>query len=695
MTSTIPRVIKESRNGPTRRISTRLVGFWVPFFVIAVVAFSDSSVEAAFFKFVPMNHGRRSPEKSTKPKEPKEPKVVPIGHEELRMRVEAIVAESDGKLVGPGERELLRLKPTLYKSCQDFLTQVEKIDLRGTGAIKEKYSLDDLQAALKAEGLPDTRALLKTYNAISSDNDSLVPLLLLAPLRAELRRYLTIELTSREADFQGRFEQVCGDLMKAVERYAENGNPVDAVDIADASLWLEDLGTFEPRMKEIAALMQTAFSGPNIFIEVRRPVVSAFFERVFEQQFEVRERILGSDVRGSGTATGKTTAVTVPNKNAVEICLIIESDTVSKTTARQQMVTVFTENRGPVNGEKSIRISPERFTTLPAKCVADTRAKITGTRVNAGPFIRCIAEQQVQARKAASEAEGRRLTAKRLGERIDAEADPQIAEFERKFRESVQKPIAETGLGTKRWNFSSSDAAVFCEIALKNRMQPTVFAPPSEISPEISNEAGIIVRVHHSALNNLAKCVLSGRTINEEKFIADIEDRFGPIERNIDRKANEAPLVLEFAKKAPIGVTFDNQKIVVEVKLDRIEQSEFSRSRYPMDIRVEYEIETAETLRLRLKEIKVQPPGFAPERGDTVSARMEVIRTVLVSRLREALPESIELEGRELPGRKLDDGTETPGPGRIKPILFETKDGWLSIVWKFEKNELEHYTSFR
>jgi len=73
--------------------------------------------------------------------------------------------------------------------------------------------------------------------------------------------------------------------------------------------------------------------------------------------------------------------------------------------------------------------------------------------------------------------------------------------------------------------------------------------------PPVAAEAEMSLRLHESAINNLAFDALAGRTVYEEKVQAAVTDALGHLPEKMKGDEDGRPWAITFAPRQPISVT--------------------------------------------------------------------------------------------------------------------------------------------
>ena len=131
---------------------------------------------------------------------------------------------------------------------------------------------------------------------------------------------------------------------------------------------------------------------------------------------------------------------------------------------------------------------------------------------------------------------------------------------------------------------------------------------------------------------------------------------------------------IAFARVKPISATFDDDQFSVTVRGRKYTRDE---KEYPgMNVSVTYKIDrTGDQVRaVRQGQPEIFPPGFVPGR-DTLSAKQQVLRTMIEGRLEKVFEEVLIPEPIPLEGKWAD-------AGHLVLLEWRATDGWLVMGWR-------------
>ncbi|MDR1271290.1 MAG: hypothetical protein LBK82_17425 [Planctomycetaceae bacterium] len=641
---------------------------------VVIVAFYPNISQAARFRRITRQRGTVPTETVLLVTKEKELALSPeAAKEQLTTLCEQV--KSDYKKITPDD--LKRSKQHLFESVQSLLRVLNRdSDKEAAAAWREEFHLAELSAMLQKTETPDKTFLDTIWNALHSNKKG-VRRTVFDNFRKSLRQYQSLERLLSDNSYESQLVKVCDHLLNYIETYSGNRDPLHAVALSDVMVWLEDVSAIEPRTLKMVDLTRVVFSGINFQVQVGTEFVGAGFQSEINEDFEIDENILGTHVVGSGTLNATSSAELVPNKNKAEIKVLIKAVMDSATTGYHSPVTVNTNTKGTLLAEKRIQITPEAFLTVPTQTQANLKASLSNIRINGGPLVQMVAKQQIQEQRASSQSVARQRAEKRMNQRVDNRIDPKIEELNENYQTKIRTPLVQTGLFPRIWNLSSTAEKMDWSLLIGSLTQPSAMNP----APILEKPYDLVVQVHQSALNNAAALALSGRFLDEDEFVKDLQKQFPKLPKFLERKQDESPAQVSFVAKAPIDILFVDNKIKVVIRLDDIKVLNNSDKSYTMTILYNVSVGKKKDQNGVERDIAILeqaetpqafPSNYQQDSGAKLSAIQTMIRSYLIRRL-EALPKRVETEPLELDG-------EWKGTGILVPVFISSNNGWLTFA---------------
>ncbi|MGL4944533.1 MAG: hypothetical protein ACRC46_15230 [Thermoguttaceae bacterium] len=489
------------------------------------------------------------------------------------------------------------------------------------------------------------------------------------PLRDIVRRYRTIAAVLEKGDFENRVDVLFTHLPNYVTQYREGTDPELGFAIAGAIRWIGDMGRFLPGARSVVPLIKRNLDGLNVFVDVSLPLLSLPFKREFSQEFEVKDTIMDASVVGSGTMKGHTTAIFVPREPVAEIKLVLEGELNSETKSRRDPVTLETSTTGTVRAEKSIFVSTTGIKTQPAKAKADLVSETRNLQINAGGVVSNIARRAVSERKGEAQAAAARKAEQRVGRQVDGEANPQIADLDKRFQ-SILGPLFQTSLVPQDWAFGTTESTFWTRMAVAGSWQVAAPTPPPAMQ-----DADVVVRVHQSAANNGAAMGLAGRLVEEEKLVEELKARFEKVPAALQRPETEPAWRFSFAREQPISLSFDDGLVRLVLRIDQFRRDGVDRvPPADIDIMIAYRVsmQDGKVVWEQAEPVSVFPRGH--KSGDQIPARLLASCAPVRERLNAQMPKTVDAKPFELPERFAGK--------QLIPCCAIVDDGWITLGWK-------------
>ncbi|MDR1958331.1 MAG: hypothetical protein LBQ54_04705 [Planctomycetaceae bacterium] len=480
-----------------------------------------------------------------------------------------------------------------------------------------------------------------------------------------LDHYLTVKQSFEDKEYVSQRINFFQKLPGLVEKYQQKQDAATSILLAEAVKFMEESreGT------EVLDLLKANLTGPNVKFRVNINVLSPLFERTINENIDVQENILGTQIRGNGTFFGKTSMALIPNNHTAKIQLAVDSAMVTHTLGVNGPARILSDNVITAATVKNLLVSPENGIIAES---ASTEGTIESNVQNIsftrqGPLLRQIGTNQVYSRKAASEAESLRLAKLKINRNVDDKVETEIAKVNGKIRQwntlPEEAPI--------RANFSVTRAKTTDRELFFNMLTSTDgFLTTTVQSPVFSRRSDLYVQIHQSAIHNTMS-PLANQTLDEKELWEELRQLFPAMFEASQKSAAKTPqesfLTLGFAA-VPVDVSFEED--MIKIKVNTLFLRENKRDYPGMEITLVYKI-TGQNNRFRLEPVEVQalPLGFNPK-VNRMSVREQTIRTIVLKRIRKLTEKPIVLGTLR--------GNDLPLPA-LRPSYVSAKDGWLSL----------------
>jgi len=517
------------------------------------------------------------------------------------------------------------------------------------------------------------------------------------------------------------------DLEKYLTRHREAPTAESTRQIGRLLGLIEHLG----QSPELVAAVRSQLARPNVFAGATESLLNRLAARPVHETQPVRDFILGASVRGSAVTNGTVSLRTLPADDHMELEITVAGNIRSKTVSFKKPVCISSRGLTSYRATKKVLISNDDFTALPACTAARTKTRTCSVKKTGGNFGRQFIERIARKKVAKSKSQAERIAARRASKKVSAKIDDQIdaaLEGARGKYDSMVRPALErAGLFPEHMLFSSEADSVGFEVTLASHHQIS-----TRQQPPLATNNDLTVQIHETSINNLVPSILAGIVLRQENeaqpptvegdipawikklsqqhrtkhegFLAApptniteapptniTEEK--PDDKQPNDKAPFKPWSLRLNDQHPVSVSFDNQKLVVRVRiaeLKTIEEGEES-IRNDWDFLITYAVaqEGNEVILRREGKIEALPTGFDPQWfGDArwqekLSGKEVSIRRVLEQNLNrraeagEGFPREVRIPAIKF---KLHDGTQQT----LDLAQLDCDSGWLTIGYRWE-----------
>lgn len=525
---------------------------------------------------------------------------------------------------------------------------------------------DELKTELGRES-PNLQKLDEIYGLFSAGHEGL-GLVCFADVRRALRRYVALTRSVGDSNLEPRYRSIVTELGAFLADYEKSPTPETAAAIQDHLDWLELAG----QAPALRAKVREVFSHPNAIVHIKGSFLASAFEAPVDATEDVREIILGTDVRGKGHITGVRQLRLIPDESAARFEILVNGVIHSDTVGFKGPARIYSKSETPFTARKSVVFTAEGLHFGDTACTAATDSDIQDVDVTCrSACAERIAWRQAWKKKSAAEWEAARKAERRVSRRVEQEANPQLEHLAARYQDRLRQPLLERGLFPAKLDLRTTDAELQLSV-----LQLGHGGLSAHQRPEVGKEGAIVIFAHQTWFNNLAEGMLGGMILKEERLQQTLRDLLGRLPEELKTEPAEEPWTVQFPMRQPISVAFLDGRVIIAFRGETYWKGDRS---YPgMDVRATYRIETRakentpQIVLIREEPLSVFPPGFDPGK-DRLSVRQQTIRRLLERRFEKIFRETIALEPIKLEG-------QWAKAGPLVVTHLEARQGWLTAV---------------
>ncbi len=282
--------------------------------------------------------------------------------------------------------------------------------------------------------------------------------------------------------------------------------------------------------------------------------------------------ILGTQLRGTALTQTHVTPRLIPNDQAIQIALNLQTLAHTKTTGTNSAATAHSLGTTRIIGCKTIYFTASQAHTTPARTMADVTSEIVSFHWGR-LFGARIARQRADEQKPLTE----QISAQRAEDRASAQFDRQVTQqldrLARSFRQSMNARIASMPIQPTHLRLRSTTDAVIGDAWFDHGIV-TAWPPGLNVR---GSQQGVAVQVHQSLLVQTLESLnrsLAGQALDEQQL-----SQFGNVlsDASGGRSASPRPQrrsrrewTLKMAETRPIQIRITGQGIHVSLNMDSI-----------------------------------------------------------------------------------------------------------------------------
>ena len=447
-------------------------------------------------------------------------------------------------------------------------------------------------------------------------------------------------------------------LRAALIGYEYDYDPTARAAVGRSLEWLSQNG----QGAELVDKLQQRYWHPNALVKISENFAGAGINDFIDDTSPVCERLMGTDISGTAHTTGKYFLQLAPADKGVALKISVEAQARSRTVGRRGKVRVHSIGNTTIQAGKPLFFSEEGILTStgPAFAHCDTNTQITGVSHRCN-LVRRIASRKAQEYKPVGERYADQKGEQQAIDELEKQVDPIIKQANDSYAKKVRQPLVGLEVFPRWFNIASTYDALWGKfvVALDSQL-----AAPNDPPALPEGRFAATIRVHESALTNVADNLIRGYTLNNENTIELLKE----LEREIPEElASGEEWSMKFAESNSVVVRFNDEKIQLGFRGEAFSQGENSDVR---DVQIEF---------LATYRASIEPRGLVLRRigdveGNVIEDRATLadvtIMSVIVKKFNAVFEPEIVVEPQKLP-------EPYDKAGAIRPAYFSCGNGWV------------------
>jgi hypothetical protein len=538
---------------------------------------------------------------------------------------------------------------------------------------KAYLAWDSFKAELQ-KAKPDTAVLQSVYEKLAAGYEGL-ELKWFANLRTALGNYLPVADYAGKPELEALVKGQIGKLQQQIRSLNAHITTEEAHTLAERVHWLETLR----QAPELVREARQRFSAPNFHVQIGSDLLAAGVGGPIDEVAPIDDVILKTVVHGTGRTVGETKASLPPSADFAMFDAMLEAINYSNNVGRNGPVCIYSTGVTGLSADKRLWIDATGLHTHPAAAAANAQTTINNiVSIRGRKFVEKIAWRRAGQQLGEAQAIASQHAASRLSARVDQQVEPMMQKANEQFMTKLRQPLDERRAFSQAMRFDTLATAL--EIHGTQALETQLAAPLPP--PELTRPADVTVRLHESAINNIAETIFTGMRLNDDMVQRAALALLGKLPPQLEPDQNKEPFTIVFPAEEkrvpPFTISFAKGGFTATLRGKEFFTGE--QSQPGMNITATYQfVKTPDGYRaVRQGDLQIYGFGLVP--GAKRSLGQQGIYTALQRKFGKIFAPDIKLEGFKFESGKL------AAAGRLVPQEIIAEDGWLAVGYQRVKS---------
>ena len=360
------------------------------------------------------------------------------------------------------------------------------------------------------------------------------------------------------------------DLLNAVEQFEASSRVSDERYLVNK---MQDLDwSASPDGKALSDLLETHYRNANVRITVTGTLLNRLLPIIQPLTEPVEEDLLGAKVQGSNRTHTQLGIRLIPDNHRIHMQLVANGSTKSMTVSEKGPVKLFNRGESEFNAGKDISIGRRGIFASRARAVASGRTRLLDVKTDydkipiLGWVVRQIAKDEHDDNRRFMRNHVRNRVSNAAKQRLNEAVGKNIKSVESRVEEGLIQPLRDLDLELKAMEMRTTKERIIVRCRLAGQHQLAAYTP----RPRALSGSFMSLQLHQSAINNLLRQIeLANERVELEELMQRLQEKFGVVREDISDEIPEG-VMIRLADGQPIQVEFDNDRVVVSVKITEL-----------------------------------------------------------------------------------------------------------------------------
>ena len=543
------------------------------------------------------------------------------------------------------------------RRLDEFLSGGPEVHVNGW---KKYLKRDVLEAQLAAPNGPDFQVLEPVLQGFLGSHQGL-ELKEFTSVRDSLRDYMNAALYSSRPDLKSDYEKQIASLADRLEELVDAPSQSSFVAVGRNLGWLEAGGFSSGLVKAV----RDRYWRSNLYAQLSERLIAAANEDDVEQSNEINDVIMGTRITGSAHLTGRLGVELVPNEERASFDITLTGRAFSNNVGYNGPVTIYSNGVTDIDASKRVHMDIEGITSDLAQAWCSVNSNITCIAARLA-LVRRIAWRRAGSSKAQAERIASGRAAARIAGQMDRQSASSLTDANENLLTQFRAPLVRRNAFPRSMQFRTSDQHLFITMLQVGRYQMAADSAP----PKLVGDSDLAVRIHESAVGNLAETVLGGETLTNENVVELFKNADLEVPEELQVSPDSEPWSITFTAAQPVTAEFNTEEVTLAIRGRRFTRGD-QEVRRPIEISAKYKPghSNQETTLTRVGDVSVEYIN---------RPRLSVAQVAMKTFLRKKFAALFEPE-IVVPDLKLPGDWKKAGDLGLHQIKSGT--GWLTLGW--------------
>lgn len=402
-------------------------------------------------------------------------------------------------------------------------------------------------------------AMWRRVQCWNAAGDAITPLATRFVLASTRSPASTSTFSNRESEIE--------ELLKIVEQYEAKGGRRSEQLIAQRIALLAT--SDDEREQALGQSLDLHYRNANVRVALSQEFLNRLMPHDERRDVPVRDRILGTPVRGIAETVTSGEVELIPDPEAWRVVLQVRGQAAARTVARQRSVRVvtvgdtdFVANQQIVLDESGLRVGEARANAISSSQFVRAASQLDAVPL-VGSLVRSKAKDEFLDRRGAANRQVASKAEAQSCRELELKVGESLAKAEATFQEKIALPLSNANVTLEPIEMVTTPERLVSRLRISREGSLGAFTP----RPRAPSDSLASLQIHQSALTSLAATLrLDGERLTAAQLTERLEETYqrkGSMVSEIDAQE----VLLEFAPDEALSVALADGRLHLTLSL--------------------------------------------------------------------------------------------------------------------------------